>query len=146
MERYAFLKEIEKSRVDDERDGNDQASRRRNTYSGFLDRKSSSKARNAIGNVMYQSVDPSYVQMKDSLPQLSQKTVSGCAKSLTLDSGKLLAGKDDTDAGVELILKEGWLHRTSQLKNSKTKGHNRQHRKFKLTPRSLEYNHYLQKV
>ena len=147
MEQPAFLKEIEKSRVDEERDGNDQPNRRRYTYHSFLDRKSSSNASNTIGidNAMYQPVDHSYVQMKDS-PQLSKKTVR-YARSLSLDSDKLPTEKDDTDAGVpEFIMKEGWLHRTSQLKNSKTKGRNRQHRNFKLTPHSLEYNHYLQKV
>ena len=140
MERPAFLKEIEKSRIDVERDGNDQPSGRRYTYHGFLDLKSSSNASNTIGigNVTYQSVDHSY---EDS-PRLSHEAVR-CRDTRSLPIGKL---RDDTDDGVPKFIMKGWLHRTSQLKNSKTKGRNRQHRNFKLTPRSLEYHHYLQRV
>ena len=55
---------------------------------------------------------------------------------------------NDDDDGVQATDKAvmtGWLYKTSRLKTSKTRGH-RQHRKFKLTPHSLEYSNLLQKV
>ena len=55
----------------------------------------------------------------------------------------------DTDDGhkkkADEVLISGWLHKTTRLKTSKTRGH-RQHRKFKLTAHSLEYSNLLQKV
>ena len=60
--------------------------------------------------------------------------------------------EDHTDAGSMkekdkgVVIMTGWLHKTTQPKNSKTRGHSRQRRRFRLTAHSLEYSHQLQKV
>ena len=43
------------------------------------------------------------------------------------------------------VVMAGWLHKTTRPKTSKTRGH-RQHRQFRLTPHSLEYDQFFQKV
>ena len=53
--------------------------------------------------------------------------------------------KDSPEKG-ELVLMTGWLYKTNRLKDSKMRGHSRQHRRFRLTLHSLEYNHLLQTV
>ena len=47
--------------------------------------------------------------------------------------------------GGDKVVMTGWLNKMSRLKTSKTRGH-RQHRRFKLTAHSLEYDQLFQKV
>ena len=44
------------------------------------------------------------------------------------------------------VVMTGWLYKTTRLKTSKTRGHQRQHRRFRLTAHSLEYDQLFQKV
>ena len=57
------------------------------------------------------------------------------------------AQKDNQDSDVVL---SGWLYKTSRTKwtdgMTRTPHEHRQHRRFKLTEHSLEYNHLLQRV
>ena len=154
--RGALCEEIENSRIRDDETPSTVGpkhgvksswySRRRNTYS--VDK-----------TVPQTPVDPScvpsYVPLKDS-PQLTRRkrsTIQSYGRSYSLDSDRASdltrKSEDSTDAGIkekDKDLMTGWLHKTSRLKNSKTKGHSRQHRMFRLTAHSLEYNHNLQKV
>ena len=54
-----------------------------------------------------------------------------------------------TDAGQttgdNAVVMTGWLYKMSRLKTSKARGH-RQHRRFRLTAHSLEYDQLFQKV
>lgn len=56
---------------------------------------------------------------------------------------------DDATAGRNnksvVMVMSGWLHKTTRLKTSKTRGH-RQYRRFRLTAHSLEYSLLFQKV
>ena len=51
----------------------------------------------------------------------------------------------DGQTGDKAVVMTGWLHKTSRLKTSKARGH-RQHRRFRLTAHSLEYDQLFQKV
>ena len=147
---HALCKEIESHRIDDETPYRGSGrisrgtsgwlhyqsrtqSRRRHTYSA-------SKSRDAI------PVGHSYILLEK---DPSKTTRKGNAKSLTLSLDLERSPRDFFDGGqskVETkVLMTGWLHKTTRLKSSKTRGH-RQHRKFKLTAHSLEYSNLLQKV
>lgn len=54
----------------------------------------------------------------------------------------------DTDGqttGDKVVVMTGWLYKMSRPKTSKARGH-RQHRRFRLTAHSLEYDQLFQKV
>lgn len=152
----ALCREIEQGRIDDETPstmGPSKSSwlplgRRRHTYS--ID-----KTIPETDPSTDHSYAPSYVPLKGS-PQLQQKRsiIQSYGRSHSLDLTALdrvpdlPKSEDHTDAGrmKEGFLMTGWLHKTSRPKNSKTRGHSRQRRKFRLTAHSLEYSHQLQKV
>ena len=50
-----------------------------------------------------------------------------------------------TAAHRDKVVMAGWLYKTTRPKTSKTRGH-RQHRQFRLTAHSLEYDQFFQKV
>ena len=139
----ALCKEIESHRVDDKTPsmagtlsgtsiGSAEVphyqSRRRHTYSA---------------SIYIDAMPVGLTILKNHSPQ------SAIQKSRTLElTGK---SRDFSDSGKPRlqaktkVLMTGWLHKTTRLKTSKTRGH-RQHRKFKLTAHSLEYSNLLQKV
>ena len=84
----------------------------------------------------------SYALLKDS-PQVERKlrsaTYATYSKAVSLDF------VDGESKREDKALMTGWLHKTSRLKTSKTRGH-RQRRNFKLTTHSLEYSNLLQRV
>ena len=130
--------------------------RRRHTYS--IDKTIPETSADASA---YRSYAPSCVPLKDSPqpePRHQRKRSAtqsyGRSYSIDLPGSDLTKSEDHTDAGRMKPMKEkdkgfvmtGWLHKTSRPKNSKTRGHSRQRRKFRLTAHSLEYSHQLQKV
>ena len=138
----ALCKEIESHRVDDETPSMagtlsgtsigsagvpHYQSRRRHTYSASI-----SIDAMAVGHTI----------LKNHSSQSTQKS-----RTLEL-TGKSRDFSDSWKPQLQAktkVLMTGWLHKTTRLKTSKTRGH-RQHRKFKLTAHSLEYSNLLQKV
>ena len=163
----ALCREIEQRRIDDDMMGPKNihiktsrlhlGRRRHTSYS--ID-KTIPEIPTGAASASDRSYAPSYVPLKDS-PQLEPRhqrkrsaTQSyGRSYSLDLTGSDLTKSEDHTDAGCMKPMKEidkglmtGWLHKTSRPKNSKTRTHSRQRRKFRLTTHSLEYSHQLQKV
>ena len=54
-------------------------------------------------------------------------------------------GNKQTATQRNKVVMAGWLYKTTRPKTSKTRGH-RQHRQFRLTAHSLEYDQFFQKV
>ena len=54
-------------------------------------------------------------------------------------------GDKQTATQRNKVVTAGWLYKTTRPKTSKTRGH-RQHRQFRLTAHSLEYDQFFQKV
>ena len=166
--REALCRQIEDSRIDDEMPSTMgpkhthswvHLGRRRHTYSVDKPIPENSAADPSADR----SFVLSYVPLKDSpsgSPQLQRTrkrsaTQYGRSHSVDLTGADrvsdLTKSEDHTDAGrmkdnLGLVIMAGWLHKTSRPKNSKTRGHSRQRRKFRLTTHSLEYSHQLQKV
>ena len=147
----ALCKEIETHRIDDEtRYRSRERSRERSRTSSWLHYQSRTQSRRRHTYSVRKSkdtvpVDHSYYLLEEHPSKSSRKRSTSLTASLDLTGNS----RDFSDSGenqVETkVLMTGWLHKTTRLKTSKTRGH-RQHRKFKLTPHSLEYSNLLQKV
>ena len=138
--RDELCKEIESHRIDD--DTPSMESRCRSGTSSWSHYQS--RHRNSLLNTYSESrLSVGHTQLKNH----SSKSTRGRSHSLPLEL--IVNSRDFFDGGqskVETkVLMTGWLHKTTRLKSSKTRGH-RQHRKFKLTAHSLEYSNLLQKV
>ena len=78
---------------------------------------------------------------------IMRKRSSTYAFGATLDDSPQQEFTDDNrqTAHRNKVVMAGWLYKTTRPKTSKTRGH-RQHRQFRLTAHSLEYDQFFQKV
>jgi len=77
-----------------------------------------------------------------------QPTGNRCRSSTYAPGDDLPEYIGDDSAGRDKpvhVVMSGWLHKTTRLMTSKTRGH-RHYRRFRLTAHSLEYSQLFQKV
>ena len=151
MSHRALCKEIETHRIDDETLYCSRTSSWFESWLHYYQSKSQQAERRHTYSVS-KSIDTipvghSYIQLEK---HPSEPTRRRYAKSVTTASlDRTGNSRNFSDSGKNKVgtkvLMSGWLHKTTRLKTSKTRGH-RQHRKFKLTAHSLEYSNLLQKV
>ena len=92
---------------------------------------------------------PLPVQPHSSLSPVARQRSSTYAFGASLDNLPR-AVEEFTDDNRQItqrnnVIMTGWLYKTTRPKTSKTRGH-RQHRQFRLTAHSLEYEQFFQKV
>ena len=145
---HALCKEIETHRIDDETRHHSGTSSGTNSWLHYQS-KTQSRRRHTYSvskSIDVIPVSHSYILLEEHpLKPTRKRHATSLTASLDLP-GNSTDFSDSGENKVETkVLMTGWLHKTTRLKSSKTRGH-RQHRKFKLTPHSLEYSNLLQKV
>ena len=91
------------------------------------------------------ALDSSMQSHSQSLQPLARKRSATYALGDSLNDNLPEEYTDGSKTTGDKVVLTGWLYKMSRLKTSKTRGH-RQHRRFRLTAHSLEYDQLFQKV
>ena len=153
----ALCKEIETHRIDDETrygSGTSSGTASGNWFESWLHYyQSRAQAGRRHTYSVSKSIDTipvghSYIPLEKHPPKPARKRYAKSLTAASLDRTGNSSDSGQSKVGTKVLM-SGWLHKTTRLKTSKTRGStrgHRQHRKFKLTAHSLEYSNLLQKV